>query len=196
MRLLLSGDERNSHYRRGKMIFADLQGKQLVNITNVDGIELLFECDTGEIYELSHYQDCCEEVRIESIVGDLEDLIGTPILLAEEATSESPPDGFTPDYEQESQTWTFYKLRTIKGSVDIRWYGTSNGYYSESVDCIKWNPMASAPLDGTKVDLTNFDTAEPRCHRVFTGQYLHNNVWMDWYRGIPTQITPTHWTPC
>ena len=87
--------------------------------------EVLFEFD-DKIVRLYHEQDCCEFVWIESIVGNLEDLVGNPLLLAEESTG---------DYEKagDSGTWTFYKFATIKGYVDIRFIGESNGYYSESV---------------------------------------------------------------
>ena len=68
------------------------------------------------------------------IVGDLTDLIGTPLLEAEEVTSsrENPEGVEIPEY-QDSFTWTFYKFGTIKGFVTITWYGESNGYYNESV---------------------------------------------------------------
>jgi hypothetical protein len=113
--------------------FSALVGKTLTSVSNIDDEQIRFVCDNGSEFVLYHSQECCESVMVESIVGDLSDLIGTPILRAEEATSDEPPAGYTHEYEPESQTWTFYKLATIKGYVDIRWFGTSNGYYSESV---------------------------------------------------------------
>ena len=114
--------------------FADLQGKTLKRAAQIGEDRIEFETDDGKTFALFHSQDCCESVVVESVTGDLADLVGSPILLAEEAKSKDDPPGYKHEYEPESQTWTFYKLRTIKGSVDIRWYGSSNGYYSESVD--------------------------------------------------------------
>ena len=89
---------------------------------------LVFITTTGKRYIMYHEQDCCESVTIEDIVGDLDDLIGSPILKAREDTNHGQ-DG---DYG-DTCTWTFYNIETMKGAVTIRWYGSSNGYYSESV---------------------------------------------------------------
>lgn len=115
----------------------ELIGKIFTEIKN-DKYQIIFTCEDGSKYKMYHEQDCCENVTIEDIIGDLNDLINTPILKAEEVTNENEnPEGvIVPDY-QESFTWTFYKFATIKGYVDIRWYGESNGYYSESVSLIK-----------------------------------------------------------
>lgn len=117
--------------------FADLLGKTLARVeVNADKDEILFGTTDGRLYRQYHSQDCCESVEVEEIIGDLSDLIGEPILLAEEVEHENEtPEGVTPKdgYLGESYTWTFYKLATIKGSVTIRWLGNSNGYYSESV---------------------------------------------------------------
>ena len=122
--------------------FETLLGKVFVNIVVTDD-EIRFHTQ-DKTYYLNHPQDCCERAIIESITGDMDDLIGTPITLAEEASNNyaysetarvmyalmpTEPMAFT----DESWSWTFYKLASIKGYVDIRWFGTSNGYYSESV---------------------------------------------------------------
>ena len=116
-----------------KVDFSELKGNICKDII-VKEDEIHFLLNDGTKYVLCHQQDCCENVYIESITGDMNDLIGEEILLAEEATSNKNPKGIKPKY-QGSFTWTFYKLATRKGYVDIRWYGESNGYYSESVDC-------------------------------------------------------------
>lgn len=119
-----------------KLEFSILKGKTLANVENVHNEEIIFTTVGGEKYILYHSQDCCESVTVEDICGDLQDLIGSEILQAEEVTHEqdtNPKGVKIPEY-QESFTWTFYKLATMKGCVTIRWYGESNGYYSESVD--------------------------------------------------------------
>jgi len=115
--------------------FSDLLGKILTSVEQRYNDEMVFTTTKGEQFRLYHFQDCCESVQIEDICGDLADLVGAVIVQAEEAelAQENPPGVPIPEW-QESFTWTFYKLATAKGHVTIRWYGDSNGYYSEQVD--------------------------------------------------------------
>ena len=112
-----------------KFEMTDLLGKTFANVEKIKDDEILFTMENGDKYAFFHYQDCCESVVVKDIVGDLSDLVGAPLLEAEEVVKDGPnPD----DYG--TATWTFYKFGTIKGHVNISWHGKSNGYYSESVD--------------------------------------------------------------
>ncbi len=119
--------------------FSDLKGKILKSVVNNKNKEIIFTTIDGEIYKLYHNQDCCECVMVEDICGYLGNLLNTPITLAGE--TEHKPNynpGVVPKIEyQDCFTWTFYRIGTVKGCVTIRWYGESNGYYSESVDFCK-----------------------------------------------------------
>lgn len=100
---------------------------------------IIFEATDGQRFVMYHSQDCCESVSIHTVTGCPDDLIGSPLLEAEEVsgtTLEEAPEGVS---WYDSYTWTFYKLGTIKGHVTIAWLGTSNGYYSESVDFERLN---------------------------------------------------------
>ena len=90
--------------------------------------EVTFRCVDGSVYRMYHEQDCCESVDLNEIIGDVADLIGPPLTMAEVVASESDNDN-----TGGTSTWTFYKFATAKGYVTLRWLGSSNGYYSESV---------------------------------------------------------------
>ena len=120
--------------------FADLL-EEIVDyidkINGVDGDELIFTLRNGRKFKLFHEQACCERVYIEDIDGNIYDLIGNTLIQCEEVSSykediDKASELYVPD--EDSYKWTFYKMATIRGHVTIRWYGSSNGYYSESVD--------------------------------------------------------------
>ena len=85
----------------------------------------------GATYLMFHDQDCCEDIEVNEIIGDLEDLIGSPLVMAEESSNNDDPK---PSEYSYSWTWTFYRFATAKGTVVLRWLGESNGYYGESVE--------------------------------------------------------------
>ncbi len=109
--------------------FKSLKGQVFLDFTHLrtdaDEEIIIFKTKDG-LYFMGHKHECCENVHVKEITGNFEDLLNVPILKAEEITNQY-------DYH-DSHTWTFYKLATIKGYLDISWLGSSNGYYSESVD--------------------------------------------------------------
>jgi hypothetical protein len=112
---------------------ARMVGQTFVEVTgSVGDREMIFVTEDGQRFMFAHSQDCCEHVSIEDICGDLQDLVGEPLLRAEESEGLGPVEFNEEDHE--SVTWTFYKFATRKGYVDVRWLGESNGYYSEGVD--------------------------------------------------------------
>jgi hypothetical protein len=117
------------------MDITELMGKTLTAAEGqVGGNQIVFTTAEGSKYKMYHSQNCCESVTVEDICGSLQELVGSPIIQAEESESAEWPEGVPKSEYEESYTWSFYRLATAKGQVVIRWFGSSNGYYSESVD--------------------------------------------------------------
>ena len=113
------------------IIFTPLLGRTITSINAAIGDEeCTFIISNNEIFTLHHVQSCCEDVSLEDICGDIEDLLKSPLITAELVSSDTMN---TPPVNSESYTWTFYRFATAKGSVTLRFFGESNGYYSESV---------------------------------------------------------------
>lgn len=126
-KLNLQGIDTNNQCNRYLINFSSLLGEIITGI-EVNDNQIWFCTASDDVFVMLHEQECCEDVYLQDIVGALSDLLNTPLLLAEEVTN----SGIAED-DCYSCTWTFYKLGTIKGYVDLKWYGSSNGYYSESV---------------------------------------------------------------
>lgn len=109
--------------------------EKIINSTilSVEGLavgstEVIIVTSNGT-YKMYHQQDCRETVSIDDILGELKP--GSVVLNFIEKTNVDKPKKYS---HQDSFTWTFYTIVTNKGYCDIKWYGTSDGYYSERVD--------------------------------------------------------------
>lgn len=112
------------NFRNAKI--EELLGKTLDRIEVIHH-EVHIYTNDNKTYILGHRDDCCESVHFIDTVGDINDLLGSPLTLAEETYDESGTEGG-------HQTYSYYKFATIKGYVTLSWLGESNGYYSETVN--------------------------------------------------------------
>lgn len=124
------------------MDFSELKGKHIVKVTGAEqGSQTIkFETADGEVYIMEHYQDCCEHVSVEDFCGLTDDLLDATVLEAFESSNDDP-------HASECGMWTFYNIQTSKGNVTIRWYGSSNGYYSVGVSFYKENSEGTGRWD-------------------------------------------------
>jgi hypothetical protein len=105
-------------------------------ITKIEGASesstyVVLDLANGKRFGMSHRQDCCECVAVHSVVGEIQNIIDSPVLSALEI--EGDPEGV--EYTGwESHTFTSFRITTAKGTAEIRWLGESNGYYGESVN--------------------------------------------------------------
>jgi hypothetical protein len=106
----------------------DFVGKTFDKIVETDD-SLIFKYG-NHLFKMYHSQNCCESVDLIDVCGDYDDILNSPIVMATETLSDENPKD---DYD-ESFTWTFYNIYSMKGCITMRWYGSSNGYYSERVD--------------------------------------------------------------
>lgn len=106
-------------------------------LTEIKGMEkgsetVTFRAASGRTWSMYYDHDCCASCDIEDVCGDVADLVGSPIVMAEDVSNDtSLVPTAKPETYGDSETWTFVKFATAKGYVTLRWYGSSNGYYSE-----------------------------------------------------------------
>ena len=107
-----------------------LLGQTLVSVEGAHegSNEIVFTPETeAKRWRMFHRRDCCENVDVESVKGELENLLGSPVLSAAEEIESG-------DENYGTFTRTTFTITTAKGTVKIVWLGQSNGYYSEGVD--------------------------------------------------------------
>lgn len=66
-------------------------------------------------------------VYVEDVNGNLDDLLNSPILMAEEKTAPADGSSIWSNYQDRH---FFYEIATIKGAVHMRFFGEAGAYYA------------------------------------------------------------------
>lgn len=91
---------------------------------------VLYLCTALGVFVIRHTRDCCEDVWLVDDGEKLADMVGDYLVkIRIDVSPQGTPEGRI----DESSTWTFVTIQTLKDSYTFRWYGESNGYYSETV---------------------------------------------------------------
>ena len=118
-------------------------------ITSIEGMTkgsdcITIACESGRTFRMYHEQDCCENVLLEDVAGYIVSIVGFPVTMSYETTSE---DKLGREFGEE-HLWTFYTIATVQGTVVLRWLGESNGYYSVGVSFDETTPESlRAPVE-------------------------------------------------
>ena len=103
----------------------ELEGQTITLIEQGES-DVIIETKEGKRYRMYHEQNCCEAVYVDEVKGSFSDVYGSPVIAACEEIGHD-----THDYG--TCTLTTFHLITDNGELSIKWNGSSNGYYSESV---------------------------------------------------------------
>lgn len=120
--------------------FNTLEG---LTITKIDGLkeyseEVIFHTKEKRTFKLFHNYDCCENVLLADICGTTA-LTGK--VLSATMKNNIGKQNVKTDlsaFDDCSTTWTFYDIQTNKGFLTLRWFGNSNGCYSEEACFIEF----------------------------------------------------------
>ena len=122
--------------------FPPLEGKTIVSSEWLDdnGTMLSFVLDDGSVWRMYHDNDCCETVE-PSFKSPLAPLHGKVLgeVKVEVFRFEGDEDGSRTD-----TLYSFTVTREYDAAVRVHWVGTSNGYYSETVDLAQLTPPTVA----------------------------------------------------
>lgn len=108
-----------------------MEGKEILEIQGLKkgSKEVNFISTDGEIFKMTHIQDSGENVSLEEFSCSFDPSEKCKILKMEIRESIKEP-------EYGRIQWTMYDFQTDKGFLQLRWYGVSNGWYSEDVDIL------------------------------------------------------------